>query len=80
MGAGGRQLQAPRGLPRARPAACLRPPFRPAHVPHTRAGFDPLGYSKGDFAGLKQKEIKNGRLAMMAFLGEPERWELADRS
>lgn len=35
----------------------------------TPAGFDPLSFSKGDYKGLKQKEIKNGRLAMLAFLG-----------
>jgi light-harvesting complex I chlorophyll a/b binding protein 4 len=32
-------------------------------------GFDPLGLSKGDMATLKNKEIKNGRLAMIAFMG-----------
>jgi hypothetical protein len=32
-------------------------------------GFDPLGLSKGDFETLKLKEIKNGRLAMIAFAG-----------
>ncbi|PSC72652.1 light harvesting complex A [Micractinium conductrix] len=32
-------------------------------------GFDPLSFTKGNYAELKQKEIKNGRLAMVAFLG-----------
>eukprot|EP00798_Chlamydomonas_sp_ICE-L_P009129 gene9129-16252_t len=31
--------------------------------------FDPLGYSKGNLAELKVKEIKNARLAMLAFAG-----------
>jgi hypothetical protein len=31
--------------------------------------FDPLGFAKGDTDSLKLKEIKNGRLAMIANLG-----------
>ena len=31
--------------------------------------FDPVGMSKGNLAELKVKEIKNGRLAMLACLG-----------
>ena len=34
------------------------------------AGFDPLSFSKNNFDEWKLKEIKNARLAMLAFLGE----------
>jgi Chlorophyll A-B binding protein len=32
--------------------------------------FDPAGFSKGDMASLKLKEIKNARLAMLVRSGE----------
>jgi hypothetical protein len=41
-------------------------------LPVTGGWFDPLGMSADPkaFADYKQKEIKNGRLAMVAFVGE----------
>lgn len=31
--------------------------------------FDPLGFGKGDMKTMQTKEIKNGRVAMVAFMG-----------
>lgn len=31
--------------------------------------FDPLGFSKGNLKELQTKEIKNGRIAMVAYMG-----------
>jgi len=41
----------------------------PHEVGYPGGIFDPLGFSKQNFAELKLKEIKNGRLAQLAFIG-----------
>lgn len=50
------------------------PIFKGNSVPNTEMGypggiFDPFGFSKGDMKTMQTKEIKNGRLAMVAFAG-----------
>jgi len=49
------------------------PIFKGNKVPNPEMGypggiFDPLGFSKGNLKELQTKEIKNGRIAMVAFM------------
>lgn len=42
----------------------------PEHEPGYPGGiFDPFNFAEGDLEAMKKREIKNGRLAMLAFLG-----------
>eukprot|EP00192_Tetraselmis_astigmatica_P018778 CAMPEP_0117664260 /NCGR_PEP_ID=MMETSP0804-20121206/9114_1 /TAXON_ID=1074897 /ORGANISM="Tetraselmis astigmatica, Strain CCMP880" /LENGTH=258 /DNA_ID=CAMNT_0005471459 /DNA_START=237 /DNA_END=1013 /DNA_ORIENTATION=+ len=50
------------------------PIFSGNKVPNDQMGypggiFDPLGFGKGDMKTMQVKEVKNGRLAMVAFMG-----------
>jgi len=62
-------------LPTSHPPSPPQDPiFKGNKVPNLEPGypggiFDPLGFSKGNLKELQTKEIKNGRLAMIAFMG-----------
>jgi len=58
--------------PNARPLL-QDPIFKGNKVPNPEMGypggiFDPLGFSKGNLKELQTKEIKNGRIAMVAYM------------